>query len=334
MVDGLREMIAYDGEATKIQAYLARPMTEEPRPAVIVIHEIVGLTEQVKGVANRFVEEGYVAFAPNLFSRPDLAEVLTPSSVEEVMRFMMAMPTGRMPDPAYMQQAMSQLPEGKRETVQRVLPMMFGGIPKDKLTQDLIKAVEYLNAQSFVQSGKIASVGFCFGGGISINLACHAPLAASVIFYGENPNPIELVEQTAIGRGQEFPGHRAEKGRRDERSRNQRANGLPPRHIGARYQPSHRSGDDGADRGGSRCDNGGRQQRIEEIGIGEQRDEIRQRQMIGFVRDAVDREPGQRHRDQHDQACRGEPQHRFGPVDFAAPAVDCSCDGHARNSRA
>ena len=51
--------------------------------------------------------------------------------------------------------------------------------------------------QDFVQSGKIASAGFCFGGGMSINLACHAKLAACVIFYGENPNPIELVENIA-----------------------------------------------------------------------------------------------------------------------------------------
>jgi carboxymethylenebutenolidase len=29
---------------------------------------------------------------------------------------------------------------------------------------------------------------------MSINLACHTPLAGSVIFYGENPSPIELVE--------------------------------------------------------------------------------------------------------------------------------------------
>lgn len=187
-------MIAYDGEVSKIQAYLARPVIEGPRPAVIVIHEILGLTEHIKGVANRFVEEGYVAFAPNLFSRPGLAEVLTPSNVEEVMRFMTTIPWGKMSDTAYMQQAMSQLPQEKRETLQRVLPVMFGGIPKDRLTQDLVKAVEYLNAQSFVQTGKVASVGFCFGGGMSINLACPAKLAASVIFYGENPNPIELVE--------------------------------------------------------------------------------------------------------------------------------------------
>src|SRR5438093_9598462 len=115
MADGLREMIAYDGEASQIQAYLARPATGEPRPAVIVIHEILGLTDHIKAVANRFVEEGYVAFAPNLFSRPGLAEVLTPSNVEEVMRFLMTMSTGRMPDPAYMQQAISQQPQEKRD---------------------------------------------------------------------------------------------------------------------------------------------------------------------------------------------------------------------------
>src|SRR5947207_15319835 len=44
--------------------------------------------------------------------------------------------------------------------------------------------------------------------------------------------------------------------------------------------------------------------------------------MSGLVRAAVDRESGQRHRDQHDQACRGEPQHRFGPVDFAGAVLD------------
>jgi len=68
----------------------------------------------------------------------------------------------------------------KRETLQRVRSTMFGGLPKDRLTQDLMNAVDYLQAQDFVQSGKIASVGFCFGGGMSINLAFHAKLAACV----------------------------------------------------------------------------------------------------------------------------------------------------------
>jgi carboxymethylenebutenolidase len=187
-------MMTYDGEAGPVQAYLARPLIEGPRPAVIVIHEIMGLNDQIKSVADRFAREGYVAFAPNLFSRPGLAEVLTPSNIAEVMGFMTTLPWDKISDSAYVQQAMSQLPQEKRETLQRVFPVMFGGIPKDRLTQDLVKAVAYLNAQSFVESGKIASVGFCFGGGMSINLACHARLAANVIFYGENPKPIELVE--------------------------------------------------------------------------------------------------------------------------------------------
>jgi carboxymethylenebutenolidase len=194
MINESRGMVAYDGEAGPVQTYLARPAVEEPRPAVVVIHEIVGLTDHIRSVADRFAEEGYVAFAPNLFSRPGLAEVLTPSNVEAVMQFTSTVGWAKMSDPAYVQQAMSQLPQEKRETLQRVLPVMFGGIPKDRLTQDLMKAVGYLNAQGFVQSGKIVSVGFCFGGGMSINLACHANLAAGVIFYGENPNPIELVE--------------------------------------------------------------------------------------------------------------------------------------------
>jgi carboxymethylenebutenolidase len=194
MTDELRAMMTYDGEAGAIQAYLTRPGVEEPRPAVIVIHEILGLTDHIKNVADRFAAEGYVAFAPNLFSRPGLAEVLTPSHIGEVMQFMTTVGWERISNAAYVQQAMSQLPQEKRETVQRVLPVIFGGIPRDQLTQDLVKAVAYLNAQSFVQPGNVASVGFCFGGGMSINLACHASLAASVVFYGQNPEPIELVE--------------------------------------------------------------------------------------------------------------------------------------------
>jgi carboxymethylenebutenolidase len=197
MAGEARAMMTYDGEGGSIQAYLARPRIEGPHPAVIVIHEILGLTDHIKSVADGFVEEGYVAFAPNLFSRPGLAEVLTPSNIGVVMQFMTTVGWDKISDSTYVQQVMSQLPQEQRETVQRVLPVMFGGIPRDRLTQDLVKAVAYLNAQSFVQPGKVASVGFCFGGGMSINLACHAKLAASVIFYGQNPDPIDLVENIA-----------------------------------------------------------------------------------------------------------------------------------------
>jgi dienelactone hydrolase len=41
-----------------------------PQPAIIVIHEAWGLNNQIKGVATRYTEEGgFVAIAPNLFTR-------------------------------------------------------------------------------------------------------------------------------------------------------------------------------------------------------------------------------------------------------------------------
>src|SRR5437763_11160898 len=98
MADESRGMVTYDGEVGTVQAYLARPRVEGPGPAVIVIHEIVGLTDHIKSVADRFAQEGYVAFAPNLFSRPGLAEVMTPSNVGEAMQFMMTIPRDKWSD--------------------------------------------------------------------------------------------------------------------------------------------------------------------------------------------------------------------------------------------
>jgi carboxymethylenebutenolidase len=195
MAASSHEMITFTGEEGPIQAYLVKPDTQEARSAVIVIHEIYGLTDFIKEMTDRFAELGYVALAPDLFSRPSLVGTLTPANIETVMQFNNSLSRDKMSDQAYVQQEISKLPQEQKEIVQRVRPVLFAGMPKDKLTQDLVQAVDYLNTQGFVRPGKIGSVGFCFGGGMSINLACHAKLAADVVFYGDNPNPIELVEK-------------------------------------------------------------------------------------------------------------------------------------------
>jgi carboxymethylenebutenolidase len=189
------EMISFPGEEGPVQVYLVKPGTNEARPAVIVIHEIYGLSDFIKQTTNRIADLGYVALAPDLFSRTSLVDVLTPSNIESVMQFSSSFPREKMSDRSFIQQEISNLPVGKREIVQRVFPLLFGGLLKDKLTQDLVKAVDYIKNQSYVVPGKVGSVGFCFGGGLSINLACHSNLAGCVVFYGENPNPIELVEK-------------------------------------------------------------------------------------------------------------------------------------------
>lgn len=53
--------------------YLARPDGDGPFPGVIVIHEIFGLNENIKEIAERFAGEGYVALAVDLFGERNRA---------------------------------------------------------------------------------------------------------------------------------------------------------------------------------------------------------------------------------------------------------------------
>ena len=36
-------------------------------PGLIVIHEVLGLNDDIRGIARRFAESGYVAVSPDLF---------------------------------------------------------------------------------------------------------------------------------------------------------------------------------------------------------------------------------------------------------------------------
>ncbi len=185
------EMVTYPGESGAVPAYLVRPRADGPRPAVIVIHEIFGLVDHTKDVANRFAREGYVALAPHLFGTPPLASLLTPEKVRKAMQLMYRLPRR---DPELARSAIEELPEPDRTEVAGTVQVLLQGLPKDRLTQDLVAAVAYLRSQPFVAGGRIGCVGCCFGGGMSINLACAADVAACVIFYGENPSPVEKLQ--------------------------------------------------------------------------------------------------------------------------------------------
>ena len=193
----ISQMVTLQGTRGEFEGYLVRPKDNEPRPAVIVIHEIMGLVNDIKEIADRFAQQGYVAFAPNLFSTPDLATVLTAENIAETMKFMRTLPPGKTRDREFVQQELQKYPADKRGVVGQTMAKMFGGdMPRDKMTEDLVKIIDYLNSRDDVKHGKIASVGYCFGGGMSINLACHAgkKLSASVVFYGQNPSPIDKVK--------------------------------------------------------------------------------------------------------------------------------------------
>ena len=65
---------------------------------------------------------------------------------------------------------------------------MFGKVDRDKMFQDFMASASWLKARPEC-TGKIGTVGFCFGGGIVNQLAVNLPdLGAAVPFYGAQPS--------------------------------------------------------------------------------------------------------------------------------------------------
>jgi carboxymethylenebutenolidase len=51
-----------------MESFFVRPEGAGPFPGLIVIHEIFGLNDNIRGIATRFAEQGYAALAVDLFS--------------------------------------------------------------------------------------------------------------------------------------------------------------------------------------------------------------------------------------------------------------------------
>ena len=71
---------------------------------------------------------------------------------------------------------------------------LFGTLEQPKTREDMIAAANYLKSRPDC-TGKIGTVGFCYGGGIVQMLATRVPdLAAMVAFYGNSPAPEEAAK--------------------------------------------------------------------------------------------------------------------------------------------
>ena len=61
--------LTFVSDGARINGYLARPRGDGPFASVIVIHEAFGLNEHIQGLARRFANAGFIALAPDLYSR-------------------------------------------------------------------------------------------------------------------------------------------------------------------------------------------------------------------------------------------------------------------------
>jgi carboxymethylenebutenolidase len=65
---------------------------------------------------------------------------------------------------------------------------LMRGLPQDRGIRDLVAAFDYLSARKDIDPNHIGSIGWCMGGGYSLQLAIHEPkLAACVVNYGALP---------------------------------------------------------------------------------------------------------------------------------------------------
>jgi len=77
------------------------------------------------------------------------------------------------------------------------------GVPEDRAKRDLHAAVEFLKSQSSVKKDRIGSIGWCMGGGYSLDVALQEPdLAATVINYGHlatDPEALKKINAPILG---------------------------------------------------------------------------------------------------------------------------------------
>jgi len=83
-------MVQYPSQdGTQINAYLSRPAAAGRYPGVVVIMEAFGLNDHIKDVARRFAEQGYIAVAPDMYTREGAPD---PSNMDSVIQTMLAVP--------------------------------------------------------------------------------------------------------------------------------------------------------------------------------------------------------------------------------------------------
>ena len=145
----------------EVQSFVVYPEVKEKATAVVVIHEIFGLTDWVKLTADELAEAGFIAVAPDLLS-------------------------GSAPNGG----GTAELASGDvRKAIMALKP--------EQITADLNACVDYVGKLP-ASNGKVAVAGFCWGGGQTFRFATNNKnLKAALVFYGSSPMEAADVEKIA-----------------------------------------------------------------------------------------------------------------------------------------
>jgi len=140
------ETVEYQAGETLLEGYLAyNDSVEGPLPAVLIVHEWYGLNDHSRNSARKLAELGYAAFALDMYGKDRR--------------------TTEMEQAAAWSGEMKENPELARER--------------------FVAALETVRAHPRVDAAKVASIGYCFGGTISLEMArAGLDLVGVVSFHG------------------------------------------------------------------------------------------------------------------------------------------------------
>lgn len=156
------EWVTLEHDGRKVTAFVAFPEVKTKALSVVVIHENRGLNDFAKAIADRLAEDGYIAIAPDMLSGtgPNGGDTTTFASTGDATK-------------------------------------AIGQLPGPQVLADLNAAADYVKALP-AANGKVAVVGFCWGGGQTWRFAfTRKDLVLAAPFYGPVPDAPESFTQIA-----------------------------------------------------------------------------------------------------------------------------------------
>jgi carboxymethylenebutenolidase len=159
-----REYVPLKHGDRTVQALVVYPEVKAKAPVIVMIHEIFGLSDWVKEMADELAGQGYIVVAPDLL-------------------------TGSGPDGGGTESL-----GGQDKVVQAV-----GKLSPDQVLADLDAAADY-GKKLPSANGKVYVAGFCWGGGKSFAFATHRKdLSAAFVFYGPPPPDFSMITAPVYG---------------------------------------------------------------------------------------------------------------------------------------
>ncbi len=158
------EYVALKHGDRTVQAFVVYPEVKTKAPAIVLIHEIFGLSDWAKEMADELAGQGFIVVAPDLL-------------------------TGFGPNNGGSDSFASMDATTKA----------VSGLDATVVTADLDAAADYAKKIP-AANGKIAVAGFCWGGSKTFAFATHRKdLSAAFVFYGSGPSDVTTITAPVYG---------------------------------------------------------------------------------------------------------------------------------------